>query len=110
MGGLRVSGFPTLTAHSSALDTTLDLGSFNGTLVDGERQPEITLTDGMVINVGKSTLVWWTGSQESTDPNRPKAPAPATASAPTDPRTIIKGLSALIALLAAALIASLLLR
>ena len=30
MSGLRVSGFPTLTAHSSALDTTVDLGSFNG--------------------------------------------------------------------------------
>ena len=42
MGGLRVSGFPTLTAHSSALDTTLDLGSFNGlyTHAAGDNPPD----------------------------------------------------------------------
>ncbi len=41
---LRVSGFPTLTAHSSALDTTLDLGSFNGLYnhVPGDARTNVT--------------------------------------------------------------------
>ena len=29
-GGLRVSGFPAITAHSAALGITLDLDSYNG--------------------------------------------------------------------------------
>eukprot|EP01045_Picozoa_sp_COSAG04_P033082 COSAG04_NODE_6711_length_1272_cov_1.241262_1_plen_94_part_10 len=53
MNGLRVSGFPTLTAHSSALGTTLDLGSFNGlyTHAAGDDTP-----DGFP--------VWRTGPEE----------------------------------------------
>ena len=40
--GLRVSGFPTLTAHSDALGITLELDSFNGmyTHTPGDDSPD----------------------------------------------------------------------
>jgi hypothetical protein len=90
----------------------IDLGSFNGTKVDGERQPEVTLTDGMVINIGQSTLVWWSGSLGATDSGphaasatvRPSALPPAGPMPPTDPKVLIKVLIGLVGLLTLAVI------
>ena len=58
----------------------LDLGSFNGTTIDGTRQPEAVLEDGMLIYVGATSLIWRTGEQDV-----PAAPRPSEA--PPSPRS-----------------------
>lgn len=44
-----------------------DLGSGNGTAVDGKKQPQVRLTDGMVIEVGTTRLMWRCGADTAPD-------------------------------------------
>src|SRR5690554_4299691 len=38
-----------------------DLGSTNGTLVEGQRINEVTLVDGNAITIGRTTIMYWDG-------------------------------------------------
>ncbi|WP_084039054.1 DUF3662 and FHA domain-containing protein [Demequina sp. NBRC 110053] len=38
-----------------------DLGSTNGTLVEGQRVTEVTLVDGNAVQVGRTTIMYWDG-------------------------------------------------
>ena len=38
-----------------------DLGSTNGTLVEGQRITEVTLVDGNAVRVGRTTIMYWDG-------------------------------------------------
>ncbi len=38
-----------------------DLGSTNGTLVEGQRITEVTLLDGNAVRIGRTTIMYWDG-------------------------------------------------
>ncbi|MFV0251999.1 MAG: FhaA domain-containing protein [Beutenbergiaceae bacterium] len=41
-----------------------DLGSTNGTFVEGHRVPAATLVDGNTLTIGRTRILFWTGSDE----------------------------------------------
>ncbi len=47
-----------VTEHGTILT---DLGSTNGTLVEGQRVNEVTLVDGNAVTVGRTTIMYWDG-------------------------------------------------
>jgi pSer/pThr/pTyr-binding forkhead associated (FHA) protein len=61
-----------------------DLGSTNGTLVDGRLVREIVLKPGNEITVGSTRLILFVGAAETSGESEEPAPAPAAPSAPLD--------------------------
>nr|KEP23618.1 hypothetical protein DA06_06620 [Georgenia sp. SUBG003] len=47
-----------------------DLGSTNGTFVEGHRVDAATLVDGNTITVGRTRVMFWTGADEPDDGGR----------------------------------------
>lgn len=60
----------------------VDLGSGNGTKLNGERVKEVALTDGMRIEAGQTTLVF----HAAVPPSAPAAPAPVSGRSAPPPR------------------------
>ena len=44
-----------------------DLGSTNGTFVEGHQVPAATLVDGNTITIGRTRILFWTGSDDAED-------------------------------------------
>lgn len=44
-----------------------DLGSTNGTFVEGHQVPAATLVDGNTITIGRTRILFWTGADEDED-------------------------------------------
>ncbi|MCU1431606.1 MAG: hypothetical protein JWP95_711 [Actinotalea sp.] len=44
-----------------------DLGSTNGTFVEGHQVPAATLVDGNTITIGRTRILFWTGSDDDED-------------------------------------------
>ena len=44
-----------------------DLGSTNGTFVEGHQVPAATLVDGNTLTIGRTRIMFWTGSDEDED-------------------------------------------
>lgn len=42
-----------------------DMGSTNGTFVEGHRVPAATLVDGNTLTIGRTRILFWTGSDET---------------------------------------------
>ncbi len=49
----------------------IDLGSTNGTFVDGAKRPVTTLVDGSVITIGRTRIIFRTGDLDTVTPERP---------------------------------------
>jgi predicted component of type VI protein secretion system len=62
-----------------------DLGSRNGTFVDGRKVARAGLEDGATIKVGSTELAFRQKSLVESGPSRPAAPVPARPVAPTQP-------------------------
>jgi len=66
---IRVQG-----SGASSLVSIVDLGSTNGTLVDGRRVQHAILDDGAIVQIGGTTIR--VRMTQAPDPTRPAAPAP----------------------------------
>ncbi|WP_010612938.1 FHA domain-containing protein, partial [Actinomyces oris] len=49
--------------HGNAIAS--DLGSTNGTFVEGQRVDAVTLVDGNTLTIGRTQILFWDGTQNS---------------------------------------------
>jgi len=62
---------PLVSAHHARIEWNddgvliTDLGSTNGTFVEGQRVDAVTLVDGNTLTIGRTQILFWDGTQNS---------------------------------------------